>query len=251
MRPLVAGNWKMNGLRRMAETLSEAILAGAQGLDCELLLCPPFTALGVVAAVLENSPVLLGAQDCHVASAGAHTGDIAAGMLLDAGCRAVILGHSERRAAHHEHDDLIRAKTEAALAAGLRPIVCVGETDDERGAGDEYGVVGRQVAGSLPRDFEGDIAYEPIWAIGSGRTPSIEDIASMHVHIRAALVERLGDAGHMPRILYGGSVKAENAATLLAAAEVGGALVGGAALDAAAFLAIAKAAARVCRPAMV
>ena len=251
MRPLVAGNWKMNGLRRMAESLAEAILAGAHGLECELLLCPPFTALGVVGAVLEGGAVLLGAQDCHAGSSGAHTGDIAAAMLLDAGCRAVILGHSERRAAHHEHDDSVRAKTEAALAAGLRPIVCVGETEDEREAGDAFAIVERQVTGSLPREFLGDIAYEPIWAIGSGRTPSIEDIASMHAHIRAALVARLGEAGHMPRILYGGSVKAENAATLLAVAEVGGALVGGASLDAAAFLAIAQAAARVCRPALV
>ena len=248
MRPLVAGNWKMNGLSRMAAGLAAGICAGAGDLACDLLLCPPFTVMGVVAQSIEGSPVLLGGQDCHAAANGAHTGDIAADMLADAGCSAVILGHSERRAAYHEHDGVIRAKAEAAMRAGLRPIVCVGESDDEREAGHQFAIVGRQIAGSLPDDYAGDIAYEPIWAIGSGRVPSVADIGSMHEHIREALVARLGTAGRAPRILYGGSVKAENAASLLCAPEVGGALIGGAALDAQAFLAIAQAAGRVCPP---
>ncbi len=251
MRPLVAGNWKMNGLRRVAEGLAAEIRAGALLLECDLLVCPPFTVLGVVAEAIAGGTLLLGAQDCHAAARGAHTGDIAAEMLADAGCSAVILGHSERRAAHHEHDDIVRAKAVAAMRAGLRPIVCVGETEDEREAGDEFAIVGKQVAGSLPDGYAGDVAYEPIWAIGSGRVPLVADIASMHAHIRAALVERLGEGGRAPRILYGGSVKAENAEALLRAPEVGGALVGGASLDAKAFLAIAEAAGRVCRPVAV
>lgn len=247
MRPLVAGNWKMNGLHQQAQALSAQILAGSGDLDCDLLICPPFTALSATAAILAGTAIALGAQDCHAAPSGAHTGDISAAMLADTGCQSVILGHSERRAAHHESDHTVRAKVEAAQRAGLRPIVCVGETDDERDAGQEMAVVGSQVAASLPDGFAGDVAYEPIWAIGTGRTPSIDDVAAMHRHIRSALVSRLGHAGRDVRILYGGSVKAENAATLLSAPEVGGALVGGASLDAASFLAIARAAARVCR----
>jgi len=246
MLPLVAGNWKMNGLHQQAMALTAQILAGSGDLDCDLLICPPFTALSAAAAILSGTKIALGAQDCHAAPSGAHTGDIAAAMLADIGCQSVILGHSERRAAHHESDHMVRAKVEAAQRAGLRPIVCVGETDDERDSGQEMAVVGSQVAGSLPDGFAGDVAYEPIWAIGTGRTPSIDDVAAMHRHIRAALVSRLGHAGRDVRILYGGSVKAENAATLLSAPEVGGALVGGASLDAASFLAIARAAGRVC-----
>jgi triosephosphate isomerase len=246
MRPLVAGNWKMNGLQQQARALSAQILAGSADIACDLLICPPFTGLAVAAAILGGTRVALGAQDCHAAPAGAHTGDIAAAMLADIGCQAVILGHSERRAAHHESDDRVRAKVTAALQAGLRPIVCVGETDDERDAGEELAIVGRQVAASLPDEFAGDIAYEPIWAIGTGRTPSAGDVATMHGHIRSALLARLGGAGRHVRILYGGSVKPENAATLLSAPDVGGALVGGASLDAAAFLAIARSASLVC-----
>jgi triosephosphate isomerase len=242
MRPLVAGNWKMNGLLQEGEMLARRILMHADGLGCDLLLCPPFTALAAVASVVQGSDLALGAQDCHAARSGAHTGDISAGMLADAGCSAVILGHSERRAAHHESDMAVHAKVQAALKAGLRPIVCVGETDDERDAGHEMSVVGRQIAASLPDGFAGDVAYEPIWAIGTGRTPSVDDISAMHMHIRKALVARLGEPGGAVRILYGGSVKPGNAATLLAAREVGGALVGGASLDAAAFLAVARAA---------
>jgi triosephosphate isomerase len=246
MRPLVAGNWKMNGLQQQARALSAQILAGSAGLDCDLLICPPFTTLAAASAILTGTGIALGAQDCHAAPAGAHTGDIAAAMLADIGCQAVILGHSERRTAYHEGDDAVRAKVAAALRAGLRPIVCVGETDDERDAGAEMDVVGRQVAASLPDVFTGDIAYEPIWAIGTGRTPSKADVGEMHSHIRSALLSRLGEPGRHVRILYGGSVKADNADTLLSAPEVGGALVGGASLDAASFLAIARAASRVC-----
>jgi triosephosphate isomerase len=246
MRPLVAGNWKMNGLLHQARALSAQILEGSADLACDLLICPPFTSIAAAAAILQGSGIGLGAQDCHAAASGPHTGDIAAAMLADAGCQSVILGHSERRAAHHESDDMVRAKVAAALRAGLRPIVCVGETDDERDAGEELAIVGHQVAASLPDGFIGDVAYEPIWAIGTGRTPSTDDVAAMHRHIRSALMTRLGAAARDVRILYGGSVKAENAATLLAVAEVGGALVGGASLDAAAFLAIARAAGQVC-----
>jgi triosephosphate isomerase len=246
MRPLVAGNWKMNGLLRQAGSLASQLVAGSRDVACELLVCPPFTALSAVAAIVDGSAVGLGAQDCHAAQSGAHTGDIAAAMLADAGCRAVILGHSERRASHHESDHAVRAKVAAAWRAGLRPIVCVGETDDERDAGHEMAVVGRQVGASLPDDFVGDLAYEPIWAIGTGRTPSVEAVASMHAHIRSALMARLGEQARQVRILYGGSVNQENAATLLAVPEVDGALVGGASLNAAAFLAIAEAAGRLC-----
>jgi triosephosphate isomerase len=232
----------MNGLLQEAEMLARRILMNADGLECDLLLCPPFTALAAVASVISGSNLALGAQDCHAARSGAHTGDISAAMLADAGCSAVILGHSERRAAHHESDAAVHAKVEAALRAGLRPIVCVGETEGERDAGHEMSVVGRQIAASLPSGFAGDVAYEPIWAIGTGRTPSVDDISAMHVHIRGALLSRLGEPGRKVRILYGGSVKPDNAATLLVAREVGGALVGGASLDAAAFLSIARAA---------
>jgi triosephosphate isomerase len=242
MRPLVAGNWKMNGLLQQARTLPAQILAGSAGLACDLLICPPFTAIAAVATILQGTGIALGAQDCHSAASGPHTGDIAADMLADAGCQSVILGHSERRAAHHESDDTVRAKVAAAMRAGLRPIVCVGETDDERDAGDAFAIVGRQVAASLPDVFVGDIAYEPIWAIGTGRTPTIEDVGAMHRHIRNSLMGRLGSEASGVRILYGGSVKPENASALLGATEVGGALVGGASLDAAAFLAIARAA---------
>jgi triosephosphate isomerase len=235
----------MNGLLRQAGSLASQLVAGSRDLACDLLVCPPFTAIATVAAIIEGSEVGLGAQDCHAEACGAHTGDIAAAMLADAGCRAVILGHSERRASHHESDDAVRAKVAAALQAGLRPIVCVGETDDERDAGHEMQVVGRQVAASLPDDFAGDVAYEPIWAIGTGRTPSVEAIAAMHAHIRSSLLNRLGEPARHVRILYGGSVNRGNASTLMAVPEVGGALVGGASLDAAAFLTIAEAAGRL------
>ena len=181
-------------------------------------------------------------QDCAPDPCGAHTGDISAEMLVDSGCLAVILGHSERRQNHHETNAQVRAKAGAAARAGLIPIVCVGETEAERDAGQETAIVGRQIAESLPEAFAGIIAYEPIWAIGTGRTPTLAEVESVHRHIRDALVARLGDSGRTLRILYGGSVKPENAAELLAVSEVGGALVGGASLNADSFAAIARAA---------
>jgi triosephosphate isomerase len=242
MRQLIAGNWKMNGLTEAAALLADALADTATLLSCDLLVCPPFTQIAAVAARLRGSPIAVGGQDCHTVAAGAHTGDISAEMLADLGCRAVILGHSERRQSHHETDALVHAKTLAASRAGLTPIVCVGETEAERDAGRHFDIVAQQVAASLPDGFAGIVAYEPIWAIGTGRIPHAEDVIAMHAHIRAALRGRLGEAGATPRILYGGSVKVENAAMLLGLAEVGGALVGGASLQAEQFLGIARAA---------
>ena len=239
MRQLIAGNWKMNGSTAMARDLARAIEARAANLACDLLVCPPFTQLAAVAALLAGSSVGVGGQDCHSDPLGAHTGDISAEMLADLGCRAVILGHSERRQNHGETDALVCAKVRAAMRTGLMPIVCVGETAAERDTGQEVAVVGRQIAASLPDGFAGIIAYEPIWAIGTGRTAGCGDVEAVHAHIRAALTGRLGEGGRAARILYGGSVKPENAAELLAVPEVGGALVGGASLNAADFLAIA------------
>ena len=242
MRPLIAGNWKMNGLLADAVALARAVADGAAGLGCDLLVCPPATALHAVAGALAGSAVAVGGQDCHQAAAGAHTGDLSAAMLRDAGAAWVILGHSERRADHAETDALVAAKVAAALAAGLAPVVCVGETEAERLAGRQDQVVAAQLAGSLPADFAGVVAYEPVWAIGTGRTPTEAEVAAMHAGIRAALRRQLGAAGAALRILYGGSVKPANAAALLRLPEVGGALVGGASLQAADFLAIAGAA---------
>ncbi len=236
---MIAGNWKMNGLRPDAERLAASVRDGAGGVACELMLCPPFTVLALVAGVLRGSGVMVGAQDCHAAAAGAFTGDISAAMLADAGCQAVILGHSERRQGHHETSLAVRAKAEAAARAGLQAILCVGETKEERDAGAAAAVVCAQVAESVPDGFGGVLAYEPIWAIGTGVTATEEDVGAMHAAIRAALVGRLGETGRGVRILYGGSVKPENAAGLLRVDEVGGALVGGASLVARDFLAIA------------
>ncbi len=244
MRQLIAGNWKMNGLMAEAASLAAAIRDQAHGLHCDLLVCPPFLQLGLVADILDETLVAIGGQDCAADPAGAHTGDISAEMLADAGCLAVILGHSERRQNHHETNAHIHAKTRAAARAGLIPIVCVGETEAERDSGQETAIVGRQIAESLPADFAGIVAYEPIWAIGTGRTPTVAEVAAVHSHIRSALLARLGEAGRILRILYGGSVKPDNAAELLAVAEVGGALVGGASLQADSFMAIARAAKR-------
>lgn len=244
MRQLVAGNWKMNGV--LAEALHMAVAlrqAAAAGLPCDLLICPPATLLHPLAAALVGTPVALGGQDCHPQAKGAHTGDVAAAMLRDAGASWVILGHSERRADHGETDALVRAKAQAAAAAGLSAILCVGETEAERQAGRQTEVVGRQLAGGLTAAFAGAIAYEPVWAIGTGRTPTEADVAAMHGFIRGELVAHLGAAGAGLRILYGGSVKPANAAALLALPEVGGALVGGASLQTETFLAIAAAAA--------
>ena len=243
MRQLIAGNWKMNGSPAMAGALAGALREAADGglLGCDLLVCPPATLVSAVAEALRGSAVAVGGQDCHARASGAHTGDISAAMLRDCGASHVILGHSERRADHGENDALVRAKVETAVGAGLVAIVCVGETEAQRVAGEQNAVVAGQLAGSLPDVFDGVVAYEPVWAIGTGRTPTEVDVAAMHAHIRAELVARLGAAGAGLRILYGGSVKPSNAAALMALPDVGGALVGGASLVAEDFLGIARA----------
>ena len=246
VRPLVAGNWKMHGTLREAAALAEAVRAGAGAVSgVELLVCPPFPHVPSVAAALRGGPVAIGAQDCHAAARGAHTGDVSAPMLADLGATHVILGHSERRANHGETDAAVRAKAEAALAAGLVPIVCVGESEAERLAGQVEAVVGAQLSGSLPDGFAaagGVVAYEPVWAIGTGRTPTEAEIAALHGTIRERLGARFGAAGGRLRILYGGSVKPSNAVAILALANVDGGLIGGASLAAEDFLAIARAA---------
>jgi triosephosphate isomerase len=234
-KPIVIGNWKMNGLRADAVARVEALLAHLEPPTPEgtIGICPPATLLSVVEHLLWHGAMLLGGQDCSSERSGAHTGDISAEMLKDAGCQTVIVGHSERRHGHGESDALVRAKAEAALAAGLMPILCIGETEAEWTAGDTLSVLDRQLDGSLPKSATADdliIAYEPVWAIGTGRTPSREDIARTHAHLRA----RVGDIA----LLYGGSVKAKNAGDILALSDVDGALVGGASLDAEEFFAI-------------
>lgn len=246
VRPLIAGNWKMHGTLREAATLAAEVRAGAGDLAAalDLLLCPPHPHLAAASAALGFSNIAVGGQDCHRAARGAHTGDVSAAMLADAGASFVVLGHSERRADHGETDAAVRAKAEAAIAAGLVPVVCVGETEAQRDAGEAEAVVAAQLAGSLPDGFAGArgvVAYEPVWAIGTGRTPTAGDVARMHAAMRRLVAEAHG--GYRPRLLYGGSVKPSNAAELLAVPDVDGALVGGASLVAADFLAIARAAA--------
>jgi len=246
-RPLIAANWKMNGLKADGTALAGAVVRRATAeaaLAADILLCPPATLIGPVGDALAGSPVWLGGQDCSPAPNGAFTGDIAAAMLKDLGCRAVIVGHSERRSGHHETDAQVREKASAALAQGLIAIVCVGETAAERDEGKALDVVRGQVLGSVPDDAGAGslvVAYEPIWAIGTGRVPTLEDIHAMHRHIRALLARKLPD-GTDVRILYGGSVKPANARDILAISDVDGALVGGASLDADAFWAIVAAA---------
>ena len=244
-RPLIAGNWKMNGLKASMNELA-SIWQGAGDLKgkADLLICPPATLLFTATAVVSGSKVAIGAQDCHPAASGAHTGDISAEMLADAGASAVIVGHSERRADHGESDALVRSKAEAAWRAKLIAIVCVGETQAERDAGQALDVVGRQLAGSVPDGATAAnlvVAYEPVWAIGTGRTPTTKDVEEVHGFIRSKLNERFSQEGSGVRILYGGSVKPSNAAELMAVANVDGALVGGASLKAVDFLAIAAA----------
>jgi len=242
-RPLVAGNWKMNGLAASATEFGK-IVAGAAGLagQADVMICPPATLLSTLAAAAKGSPVAIGGQDCHAEPTGAFTGDIAAEMLADAGATAVIVGHSERRTIHRETDAEVRAKALAAWRAGLTAIVCIGETKAEREAGQTLDVLGRQLDGSLPDGATGVnlvVAYEPVWAIGSGLTPTLADVAQSHGFTRRRLAERYGAAAQAIRILYGGSVKASNARELMAAGDVDGALVGGASLKADEFLAIA------------
>jgi triosephosphate isomerase (TIM) len=254
-RPLVAGNWKMNGLTASAVELRK-IIAGASIVPAadltkviagasippaaDLLICPPATLVAQFACMARGSRVAIGGQDCHAEPAGAFTGDISAEMLKDAGASAVIVGHSERRHYHGETDAMVQAKALAARRAGLVAIVCVGESRAERDAGHALDVVGRQLDGSLPNgaaDFV--VAYEPVWAIGTGVTPTLDDVVAMHRFIRERLAARYGEAGQRVRILYGGSVKPGNAEELLTAENVDGALIGGASLNADDFLAIA------------
>ena len=239
IRPLVAGNWKMNGLV-VSESELAKIANGADGLETDLMICPPATLIADFATAARASAIMIGGQDCHAEPSGAHTGDIAAEMLKDAGAVAVIVGHSERRTDHHETDAQVHAKALAAHRAGLIAIVCVGEQRSEREAGRTLAVIGRQLEGSLPdRGSALVVAYEPVWAIGTGLTPTPADIAEAHGFIRKAFVTRYGTAGAGVRILYGGSVKPSNAQELLTIPDVNGALVGGASLKAADFLAIA------------
>jgi triosephosphate isomerase len=244
-RPLVAGNWKMNGTRASLSELSAMCRAAEEGdgFGAELLLCPPAT---LIAGAVERAgrTLAIGAQDCHAKSCGAHTGDISAEMIADAGATYVIVGHSERRQDYAETDDAVRAKAEAAWDAGLCAIVCIGETGAERDSGQALDVVGRQLQGSVPDGATAErlvVAYEPVWAIGSGVTPTCEDVAVVHGAIREALTTRFGEEGAGVRILYGGSVKPTNAHELMKVANVNGALVGGASLKATDFLAIAAA----------
>jgi triosephosphate isomerase len=238
MKPLIAGNWKMNGFSSSVEEVEKLIglFAGAVPDDCEILICPPATLIGLFAAEFGDEGLSIGGQDCHAKSAGAHTGDISAEMLADAGAGYVIVGHSERRADHGEIDALVRAKAEAAWRAGLTPIICVGETEAERRRGRAKEIVASQLEGSIPAgggDFV--VAYEPVWAIGTGLTPTPGDIADMHAFIRIKIREGA-------RILYGGSVKPSNAREILSIVNVDGALVGGASLKAEDFAAIIMAA---------
>jgi triosephosphate isomerase len=239
-RPLIAGNWKMNGLRSSAVEL-EKIIAGSRTLPAvDLMVCPPATLLARFADLAAGSAVAIGGQDCHAQPAGAFTGDVSAEMLKDAGATAVIVGHSERRHYHGETDAAVQAKAQAAMRAGLLAIVCVGETRAERDAGRALAVVRSQLSGSLPLDLRHFVlAYEPVWAIGTGLTPTPGDVAEMHGCIRQWLDARHGDAGRSARILYGGSVKPANAKELMSVEDVDGSLVGGASLIATDFLAIA------------
>jgi len=242
-RPLVAGNWKMNGLTASLAELARIVAAAPRlASRVDIMVCPPATLVAACAARAAGSPVAIGGQDCRAEPAGAFTGDISAEMLKDAGASAVIVGHSERRSLHQETDSDVRAKALAARRAGLLAVVCVGESRDERVTGRTLDVVAAQVEGSLPDGAAAEsvvVAYEPVWAIGTGLTPTPADVAEVHGFIRGKLVKRFGAAGQGMRILYGGSVKPSNARELMAVADVDGALVGGASLKADEFLAIA------------
>ena len=243
IRPLIAGNWKMNGLKASSAEF-EAMLAGAPAVagKADLLVCPPATLIAAFAEKARGSTLALGGQDCHPKASGAHTGDISAEMLSDAGASAIIVGHSERRADHGESDALVRQKTEAVWRAGLTAIVCIGETQRQRDAGQALDICRGQLDLSLPDQARADnlvVAYEPVWAIGTGLIPTVGDVQQIHKFIRDFLIARFNGEGARTRILYGGSVKPSNAAELMAVANVNGALVGGASLKAADFLAIA------------
>lgn len=243
VKPLIAGNWKMNGLKASLGELEK--LAGAVGAaQCDIAVCVPATLLGEAVRAVSGSSVAIGGEDCHAKPSGAHTGDISAEMLADAGAAYVIVGHSERRADHNEGDADVLGKAEAAIQAGLIPIICVGETEGERKAGSALSVVEMQMAGSIPdvaNQAKVVVAYEPVWAIGTGLTPTLDDIAQMHGAIRAQLVKRFGDTGAGIAILYGGSMKPANAKEILNISEVNGGLVGGASLKADDFITIIEA----------
>jgi len=245
-RPLIAGNWKMNGLTAdgtaLASGLAEAVSAAANR-SYDMLVCPPFVLIGAVRQALGNSGIALGAQDCHAAEKGAHTGDVSAPMLKDSGCSFVIVGHSERRTDHGETDAMVKAKADAALASGLTAVVCIGETEAERDAGKTLEIVTGQVRGSLPDGATAAntvLAYEPVWAIGTGRTPTNDEVQEVHAAIRAELSNIVGEEAQGIRLLYGGSMKPSNAEELLALPDVDGGLIGGASLNVEDFLAIAK-----------
>lgn len=243
IKPLVAGNWKMNGLRN--EMSEFAAMAGGYTNDmasrADAMICPPFTLLAALANHPDAGRLTVGAQDCHPATSGAHTGDISAGMIADCGAAAIIVGHSERRTDHKETDALVAEKATATWNAGLVAIICVGETEAERRGGTTLQVVETQLQGSVPQGATPEntiIAYEPVWAIGTGLTPSADDVAQVHAHMRQLLTNRFADAGKNMRLLYGGSVKPANAQELMSVPHVNGALVGGASLKAADFLGI-------------
>ena len=243
MQKLAAGNWKMNG---SAADLAEVtlLIAAHPAPACEMVLCPPATLIAPMTWAARGSALKVGGQDCHPKASGAHTGDISADLLRDAGATHVILGHSERRAYHGESDALIKSKAEAAQAAGLIAIVCVGETEGQRDAGQTLAVIGQQLAASVPDASTPAtlvVAYEPVWAIGTGRTPTLDQIAEVHADLRARLSKRFGASARDMRLLYGGSVKPSNAAEIFAVADVDGALVGGASLKATDFGAIVAA----------
>ncbi|WP_315798416.1 MULTISPECIES: triose-phosphate isomerase [unclassified Bradyrhizobium] len=245
IRPLIAGNWKMNGLKASTAEF-DAMLAGAAEVTgkADLLVCPPATLVaGFAERARGTHAIAVGAQDCHPKASGAHTGDISAEMLADAGASAIIVGHSERRADHGETDVVVHQKTEAVWRAGLVAIACVGETQQQRDAGQTLDILRGQLNLSLPQGSRADnlvVAYEPVWAIGTGLTPTAKDVEQIHAFIRELLIDRFKQEGARTRILYGGSVKPSNAAELMAVANVNGALVGGASLKASDFLAIAK-----------
>ncbi len=244
---MIAGNWKMNGLSEDGVALAKAVAAGVKEMGkpaCEFLVCPPFTLLYQVKKALRGAKVALGAQDAHFAVKGAHTGDISPLMLKDLGCAYVILGHSERRADHFETNELVAKKAAAAYEAGLKTIICIGETEQQREEGKTIDVCSAQIMGSVPQNADASntvIAYEPVWAIGTGKTPTAADVEEVHAAVRKVLAKKLGKAtANKMRILYGGSVKPSNAKEFLSLPDVDGALIGGASLKAEDFLAITK-----------
>ena len=247
-RPLIAGNWKMNGLLADGLALTRSLkrrIADAENRSFDMLVCPPATLVRDIAAELRDSGIAVGGQDCHFSPSGAFTGEVAAPMLADAGATHIIVGHSERRHGHGETDEIVRAKAEAVHSAGLVAVICIGETEPERDAGRTLAVLSAQLDGSIPRAGVVNatttvIAYEPVWAIGTGRTPTLEQVDEAHSHIRTHMKALVGAEYDKIRVLYGGSVKPDNAAELMAVADVDGALVGGASLDADGFWAIAE-----------